>query len=52
MSQSTPIWERRAQPGDYCRLLGNYLVEHEAPCPDGHATGTVTDVRTGETVIR
>lgn len=37
-------------PGDLCRILPGPLVEHVAPCPDGHPTGTVTDVRTGQVV--
>lgn len=37
-------------PGDRCRLLGNDLVEHHEPCPEGRRNGTVTDVRTGKVV--
>ena len=40
------------KPGDWCRILENGEVEHVEPCRDGHPTGTVTDVRTGEVVRR
>ena len=36
------------QPGDRCRLLGNFRVQH-FEC-DEHPDGTITDVRTGEVV--
>lgn len=38
------------KPGDLCRLLGDGLVEHVAPCRDHYATGTITNVRTGKVV--
>lgn len=34
-------------PGDKCQLLGNMLVRHYAPCPDGHKDGVVTNAATG-----
>lgn len=41
---------REPQPGDLCRLLGNYEVEH-VDC-DEHPDGTVTNVVTGKIVRR
>lgn len=35
-------------PGDWCRFLDHGQIEHVAPCPDGHKTGTITLVTTGE----
>ena len=43
---------RGAMPGDRCQLIGDYKVRHVEPCSDGHATGVVTDVRTGKIVER
>lgn len=43
---------RTPQPGDHCRFLPFPHVEHTAPCPEGHATGTITDTTTGKVVKR
>ena len=37
------------KPGDRCRLIGNYQVQHADDC-DEWAGGTITDVRTGKVV--
>lgn len=46
------------RPGDWC-MYGtdakgdsDGTVEHVAPCPDGHRTGTITDVRTHAVIRR
>jgi hypothetical protein len=36
-------------PGDRCRLIGNYRVQHADDCPD-YSPGAITDVRTGKRV--
>lgn len=42
--------EYTRKPGDACRLLGNYLVEH-VDCGE-YPEGTVTNCVTGEVVRR
>lgn len=41
-----PTPEPAYQPGDHCRMLPGYRVEHAADCPDW-AEGTITDTLTG-----
>lgn len=37
-----PAWEKTPPPGSLCRFEPDHHVTHVAPCPDHHATGTVT----------
>lgn len=46
----TDVETRKPQPGDLCRLLGNYEVEHY-DC-DEHPDGVVTNVLTNKIVRR
>lgn len=48
--QKGPIMaEYTYTPGDRCRLLGDFKVEHADDCPD-YPAGAITDVRTGKIV--
>ena len=47
----TTTQEPQYQPGDRCRMLGDYKVKHVEDCPD-YPAGSITDVRTGKVVSR
>lgn len=44
---TTTTQETTYQPGDRCRMIGNYKVQHADDCPD-YPAGAITDVRTGK----
>lgn len=52
-TSATDMAYRPPQPGDLCMFLfGGKVMEHVAPCPDGHATGVCTEPLTGRVVQR
>ncbi len=47
----TTTQEPQYKPGDRCRMIGNFRVEHADDC-DEYVGGTITNVITGKVVTK